>query len=203
MSKGIDITLVQDYYRRLSDQEFIKIVTKELSGLTLEAIDVVKSEISRRNLNPNIANGVDAQHRDYTIEDIDSYCNLLQNLPNTKGDSVSERLNAIRVVEVASFILFTNRRESIVVGNSESMNAAVNLALLKCTLFGWWGIPWGPIQTIQGIRLNLKNKNLIGSVKPTKALREFVMQNIGEIVTYKNDPAKLKEIIGYPAKNGL
>jgi hypothetical protein len=75
------------------------------------------------------------------------------------------------------------------------MKAAVNSALLKCVILGWWGLPWGPIRTIGGILLNLKSKKLIGNVRPSDALREFVIRNIGEIETYKNDPIKLKEII--------
>src|SRR5437867_2874948 len=80
MSTGIDIKFVQERYQRMSDDELIRIVTQDAYGLTPEAMEVVKAEIQKRGLDENIAKGVEAQNKTYTIEEIDAYCDIVSNL---------------------------------------------------------------------------------------------------------------------------
>src|ERR1700712_2972438 len=103
MSSGLDIQFVRETYQRMSDQDLTRILLSEASGLTPEAQEVVNQEIKRRNLDPNIAKAVEAQQKNYTISEIDAYCDLIQRLPCPVTGRTSEKLNATLVVEVMSF----------------------------------------------------------------------------------------------------
>ena len=68
MSTGLDIQFVRETYQRMSDEELIRIATKDAFGLTPEAMEVVKVEVEKRGLNENIAKGIEAQNKTYTLE---------------------------------------------------------------------------------------------------------------------------------------
>jgi hypothetical protein len=195
MSSGIDIQFVRETYQKMSDQDLIRVLTQDATGLTPEAQEVVKEEIKKRNLDPNIAKGVDAQQKSYTVSEIDAYCDIIQKLPCPTTGSTSENLNATLTAEVMSFIIFTQYKKKIVVGSPDTLDKANNTALIKTALLGWWGIPWGIIRTIQAIGINLKNKRTNRLNTPNDFLRSFVLSKIGQIETYKDNKEKLLEII--------
>ncbi|WP_431211739.1 hypothetical protein ACQ86N_38985 [Puia sp. P3] len=62
MSSGIDKQFVREYYQRMSDKEMITIL-RDLTGLTPEAQEVVREEITRRNLDVDIS-GIAAQEEE-------------------------------------------------------------------------------------------------------------------------------------------
>jgi len=195
MSSGIDKEMVREHYQRMSDKDLVRELTNDATGLTLEAQEIVKDEVKRRKLDSNIIRGVEAQQKNYTIQEIDKYCELIQKLPCPKTGSTSEKLNATLTAEVMSFILFTNYKKKIVVGSPDVLDKANNDALTKSAILGWWGFPWGIIRTIEAININTKNKRTNRLGTPNDYLRSFVFSNIGQIETYKDDKEKLLEII--------
>src|SRR5690242_14249347 len=106
MSTGIDIKFIQERYQRMSDEELIRIATQDAYGLTPEAMEVVKAEIQKRGLDENISKGLEAQNKEYTIEDVDAYCDIVSSLSCPLCGSSAERLNATMTGEVMSFVLF-------------------------------------------------------------------------------------------------
>jgi len=108
MNTGIDIGFVQETYQRMSDQDLIRVATQDAYGLTPEAMEVVKAEIKKRNLDENFNKGLDAQNQTYTREEIDAYCHLLSKLSCPYCGSSSERLNATITGEVISFYYLVN-----------------------------------------------------------------------------------------------
>jgi hypothetical protein len=68
MSSGIDKEFVRQYYQKMTNQDVIRILTKEAAGLTSEALEIVKEEIKRRNLDPEIFKIVEAQQETDTFE---------------------------------------------------------------------------------------------------------------------------------------
>jgi hypothetical protein len=195
MSSGIDIQFVRETYQKMSDQDLIRVLTQDAADLTPEAQEVVKDEIKKRNLDPNIARGIDAQQKSYTVQEIDNYCEIIRNLPCPATGSTIDKLNATMIAEVMSFIIFTQYKKKIVIGSPNVLDKANNSALLKSVLLGWWGFPWGIIRTIQAIRVNIKNKKTNKLDTPNDYLRSYVLSKIGEIETYKDDKEKLQQII--------
>ena len=195
MSTGIDISFVQETYQRMSDEELIRIATQDAYALTPEAMEVVKTEIQKRGLDPNIAKGVEAQNKTYTTEEVDAYCNIVSNLRCPTCGSTTERLNATITAEVVSFILFTTYDKKIKIGCPHCLDKANNNAMIKSALLGWWGVPWGIIRTMQAFALNQKRKQTNHLQDHSEYLRSFTLSVIGELETYKGNKEKLQQIL--------
>jgi hypothetical protein len=201
MSAGIDIKFVQERYQRMSDDELIRIATQDAYGLTSEAVEVVKAEIHKRGLDENISKGVEAQNKEYTIEEVDVYCDIVSNLSCPSCGSTAERLNATLTGEVMSFVFFTTYNKKIKVGCPHCLDKANNNALTKTALLGWWGFPWGVIRTPQAIALNIKSKRTNHLQGYNDYLRSFTLGVIGELETYRNNKEKLQQVLA--RQNGL
>ena len=65
MGSGIDKQFIIDYYKGMSDEQITDALTKDVKGLTAEAQEIVKEEIKRRNLNPEIIKAVEVQQETY------------------------------------------------------------------------------------------------------------------------------------------
>jgi hypothetical protein len=196
MSQGIDIDFVRATYQRMSDQELTAQLTQHAAGLTPEAMELVKDEIKKRGLHPNLASSVDIQQKEsFTIEEIDQYCELLRALPCPVTDSTENKLNATLTATARSYVFMTHYNTKIVIGSPEALRNAHNKAMLISALTGWWGIPWGPIRTLTAVFVNLRNKKTTYRDLPIDHFRTFVLANIGEIEAHRDDKAMLKRII--------
>lgn len=195
MSIGIDPALVKKTYEQMSDKELARKLIQDVAGLTPEALQIVKDEVAKRNLDPNIINAVEAQQKIYNLEEIDAYCEIIRNLPCPLTGNTSEKLNGTLTARTMSFIIFTSYQKVIVIGCPSALDKANNRALFQSVALGWWGLPWGIIRTIQAIRLNLRSKRNNHIQEPTNYLRKFVLSKIGEIVAYKDHREKLIEAI--------
>ncbi|NML39622.1 hypothetical protein HHL17_20650 [Chitinophaga sp. G-6-1-13] len=195
MNSGIDMKYVQERYEKMSNNELIYLVTQNAGGLTAEALDIAKNEIRKRGLNPRFSKALDVQNKTYTIEEIDSYCNLINNLNCPICDSVSEKLNATLTAEVMSFIIITQYKKKIHVGCPDCLDELNNSALNKTIALGWWGFPWGIIRSIQAITLNIKSKRSNHMDSPNQFLRSFILSNIGQLEVHKGDRTNLRHVI--------
>lgn len=191
----MDIDFIRDSYQNMSDDELIRISTTDASGLTVQAQEIIKEEVTKRKLNTNILKGVEAQNTSYSIEEIDKYCNLVQGLSCPICKTNSEKLNATMTSEVVSAILFSTKNNKIKVGCSSCLDKANNSALIKSILLGWWSIPSGIFSTIKAINDNLKCKKTNHLDTPNSFLRDFTISKIGQLETYKGDKTQLQQII--------
>lgn len=195
MNTGIDLNYVQQTYQKMSDDELVRTATQDAHGLTPCAMEIVINEIKKRGLDETIVKGVEAQNKTYTIEEVDKYCDIVCKLSCPSCGSTTERLNATTTGEVMSFIFFTTYKKKIKIGCPHCLDDANNNALTKTAVLGWWGIPWGIINTIQSISLNLKNKRTNHHCTHNDNLRFFVLGKIGELETYKDNKEKLQQIV--------
>lgn len=65
MASGLDIEFVRQHYQKMSNDDLIRTATTDAYGLTPEAMEVVKEEILKRNLDQNIIKGLEAQNKTY------------------------------------------------------------------------------------------------------------------------------------------
>ena len=195
MSTGIDIEFIRENYQRMSNDELMKIATQDAFGLTPAALEVVKEEIRKRNLDTNVIKGLELQNRTLSIQEIDYYCSLLQKLDCPKCGGTSQNLNGTLTSEVISFVIVSQHHRKLKVACPICLDKLSNAALTKTLLFGWWGIPWGVVRTIQAIGHYAKAIKQHHVNAPNIYLKNFVLQNIGEIETYKDKTLQLQEII--------
>jgi hypothetical protein len=197
MNSGIDIELVKETYERMSDAELVRIATHDAVGLTSEAMEVVKAEIRKRNLQmgEEIIQGVEAQNKEYTEEEIAAYCDIICSLPCPNCGSTDVPLNATLTAEVMSFIFFTQYRKHLKVGCPTCLDKFNNAALAKTAIMGWWGIPWGIIKTLQALDRNWKSKQTNYVDYHNEHLCEFVLARIGAIEAYREDEETLQQLL--------
>lgn len=195
MSTGIDLQFVRETYQRMSDEELAAVVTQRMEGLTPEATAIVKEEIKRRGLHDGLTNSIDAQQRTFSHNEINAYCELIQNLPCPVTGNTSTRLNATLVAEAAAFIFFSHYRTHIVIASPEVLRKENGKAMIKAALFGWWDFFGGIPKTIRALAVNARNRKTDYQQGPTEYLRNFVLSRIGEIEAYKHDKDQLCRII--------
>lgn len=64
----LDIDNIAEYYKRMSNEELIRVSTQDARGLRPEVFEIIEKEIKKRNLNPDLLKGALAQNKEYSIE---------------------------------------------------------------------------------------------------------------------------------------
>ena len=191
----MDIKDIEQNYARMSDSEIVRIATTDAHGLRPEVFGIIENEIKKRNLNPDILKGAIAQNRDYPIEEIENYSNLLRDLPCPVCESMQEKLNGTISHTVKSFLIFTTYGTEPTIACPKCLDKKNDDAIMSSALLGWWGIPWGILKTPLYIYRNMKAKKENRQDSPNSVLLSYTLANIGEIETYKNDKEALRKII--------
>ena len=74
-----------------------------------------------------------------------------------QGHFITRDTQIVRFLFVFSFILFTSKVPSRwYVKGKDNTSLAVSSYALGTAIAGWWGIPWGPIYTVQALYENLR-----------------------------------------------
>ncbi len=191
----MDLKDIEQNYARMSDDDIIKIATTDANGLRPEVFGIIANEIQKRNLNPDLMQGIVAQNKEYTYEEIENYANLLRNLPCPICGNTNRKLNGTISYTVRSFIIITTSRAEPTIACPDCLNKKNNNAILSTALLGWWGFPWGFFRTPVYIYRNFKAKKENKLEAANGALLSYTLSKIGAIETYKDNPEKLKQII--------
>jgi hypothetical protein len=195
MSSGLDSEFVRETYRKMPDDELVRVATQDAAGLTPEAQEIVKEEVARRGLDKNIVHGVRVQNKELTDAELNDYCLLASTLDCPNCGSSLIPLNGTMTSEVVSVILFTQCARKIKVACPDCLDKANTRALVKSVTLGWWGIPWGIVRTVQAIAQNLNCKKTNRSGEHNRYLKAFVSAKVGQFETYKDNREKLQEIL--------
>jgi len=195
MSRGINPDFLRDNYARMSDNELTYIATQDAAGLTPEAMSILKEEIHKRGLGDDIAKGIDAQNKQYSIEELKAYCDIISTLNCPHCNNNTEKLSATVTAMTISLVVITNYEKRVRVGCPSCLKKKNATALIGSLVIGWWGIPWGPIRTLQSVWINISNMGLHKPDEYNDYMYGYVLTNLGRIEVYKNDRAKLQEIL--------
>jgi len=182
-------------YERYSDDQLIRIATTDASGLFPEAIQILREEIKRRGISENLLNGINIQRKEISELELLEYCEILRTQPCPVCGSGSSKLNATLVANVLSFVVMTNYEKKLLVACPDCLLKANRNAMIKSALFGWWGIPWGIVRTIQSLILNNKMSNQTRLTEPNDLFKGFVIGQVGTIEAYKTNNERLQSLI--------
>ena len=138
------------------------------------------------------SNGAPAQ---YSIEDIYNYADLVRQLPCPVCHRTTQPLNGTILYTVKSFIVLTYSRRKPLIACPDCLNKKNNLAIVSTAILGWWGFPWGLINSPQYIYKNVAAKKHNRMRQPNEVLLSLTLQHVNEIEANKNNPERLKEII--------
>lgn len=191
----MDLEDIRKHYEKMSDNRFIKLLTTNARGLRPEVYEIIKKEIKKRKLSPDLFEAVLAQNKEYSLEEIEVYAELIRKLPCPVCESSNEKLNGTSVYTVKSFLLFTYTNTESMIACPNCLNKQNNKALISTILLGWWAIPWGILKTPLYIYRNFKSKKENKLNVSNATLLAFTLEHVGEIETYKNNQELLKQII--------
>jgi hypothetical protein len=186
---------LQAKYADMSDDELERIATQDARGLRPEVFGIIEDELKKRKLSPDILKGALAQNRQYTIEELEGYSDLLRNLPCPVCGGAGELLNGTIAYTVKSFIIFTSHVQLPVIACPSCLDKANNNAIISTSLLGWWGIPWGILKTPVYIYRNWKARKQNRVDHANDVLLSYMQAHIGRIEAYKDDRNKLKQVI--------
>lgn len=192
---GIDLKQIEKNYSLKEDYEIERIATSKSHGLRPEVFQIIENEIKKRNLNPNLLQGVIAQNKEYSVNEIIKFSEVLRNLACPYCNSKTKKLNGIFTYDIKSFILFTSTEINKYVACSECLDNKCNKAIVSNLFLGWWSIPMGIIKTPFYIYKNFNSKKSHRINNSSDALICFVESNIGYIESYKDNEEKLKTLI--------
>jgi len=191
----MDLNDIRENYKKFDNWKIEKIASEEAGSLRPEVIDIIKSEIKKRNLNLNLIDSIDSQIRELTESEFNEYYEFLRNHPCPNCNSKTQKINATMIGRVVSFLIMTNYEKSLKIACSNCLDEMHSKANMKSALFGWWGFPWGPIHTIRSFIFNISMKKNNRTEKPNEFFASFILNNIGIIETAKTQPKKLTELI--------
>lgn len=182
-------------YNNYADYQIKRIASEEAGSLKPEVLEILKSEIEKRNLDPNLIASVVTQSKELTALEITEYGNILKNHSCPKCESKMEKLNVTMVGHVTSILIWTSYEKSLKVACYGCLDEIHEKAIDKSILLGWWAIPWGPIQTVRSFFFNTKMKKNNRAEEPNELFNNFVLNNIGIIEIAKTDPDQLTEFL--------
>jgi len=191
----MDLEDIRKHYEKMSDNRFIKLLTTNAHGLRPEVYEIIKKEIKKRKLSPDLFEAVLVQNKEYSLEEIEVYAELIRKLPCPVCENSNEKLNGTSVYTVKSFLLFTYTNTESMIACPNCLNKQNNKALISTILLGWWAIPWGILKTPLYIYRNFKSKKENKLNVSNATLLAFTLEHVGEIETYKNNQELLKQII--------
>ncbi|RXR17682.1 hypothetical protein EQG63_09330 [Flavobacterium amnicola] len=201
MSSGYDLKDIAEFYSKKTDSQLINTATEKAHELRPEVLEIIENEIKKRNLNPNILEGAKAaQKREYSIEEVTELSQRLRSLPCPLCGNKTAKLNATIMYTAKSFILFSVFREEPIIGCPDCLDKKNEESIISTALLGWWGFPSGILKTPFYIYNNIKEKKKNRISEPNETLLGFTVENIGQIVAYKDDSEKLKQIIMFVKK---
>ena len=173
--------MIRRHYAKLQDHELLELASEGVQTLRAEAVELLRSEIGRRNLGQEVHRAVDARLVELTptrqAELVDHF--RLSPCPHC-GESGSP-LNAFEVAEARSYVVFTEYKKIIVAGCPRCIRRAATAASRRTMLFGWWGLPHGLIYTLEALDFNRRAKRAAQHTAPTAALLEYVRLHHGEL----------------------
>ena len=191
----MDLNDIRENYKNFDDYQIEKIASEEAGKLRPEVLDILKVEIKKRNLNPNLIDSVDSQTKELTEQEFNEYSDILKNHICPICKSKTQKINATIVGRVVSMLILTNYEKSLKVACSDCLDKMHRKANTKSALLGWWGFPWGPIHTIRSFIFNSSMKKNNRTEKPNEIFASFIISNIGIMEKAKTEPEKLTEFI--------
>ena len=169
------------YYTALPDEKLLEIADEAI-GLRHEAITVLRDELRRRGLDPSVIE----QLQELSVGGIESLAEQFRQLPCPRCQSSGYMVNAFRIAVAIGFIVTTSYKEEIILGCPVCVIKAAKRARLLTLLLGWWGIPFGPIHTLEALGYNSRAISEAGQREATSELLDYVRFNFRAIQSMLN-----------------
>ena len=178
---------MRELYAELSDTEIAWMALSQGSQLRPEAVAVLHAEIRKRGLSSELGLALTTQADPISPGELQDLADRFRRQPCGRCGSWKRPLNAFGIARVWSVILVTSYKKELLIACPDCILASAKRAQAFTPLVGWWGIPWGPIRTIQAIAINFRTIRHGDEDHPSEALTTFVRDHRGEITVALRD----------------
>ena len=174
-------TEFETHYRSLSDDEIEDLAQTRAGGLRPEALQALRAEIARRGLADGLERAISAQTRAWTQAELLTLVSRYRAQPCPLCGQARAPLNAVRTAVAGNAIVYSWRKHEFLIGCPECLRKRLNNLSAKSLVFGWWGLPLGPVLTVMTLWRNEASQLALRSPDSTPELLAYVAANIGEI----------------------
>jgi hypothetical protein len=197
---AVDIEQIRNHYSKMDDSKLERIAKFEIASLQPEVQPIVIAEINKRGLDKNLLTGIEAQTKELSEEEVYGLRDKIVGLDCPNCQKPNQGLVGGIIRKVRSYIIFTQHETRPMIACQTCVESERKNQLIKTSIFGWWGIPWGlfyrtPQAIINHFRDNNKKEEISESI-----IIEFAVQNIGELKTNWENENKLVEFINHQNK---
>ncbi len=186
---------IEENYKSFEDYKIIRIAQYEADKLTPEAVEILRNEIKIRKLNPELLTAIDTQIEGTTLDDFFEYGKFLINLPCPICGKCDKEIDITRKGRVVSMIVFSGYDKILVCGCKDCLKKEITKTMILSLLIGWWGFPWGPINTIKSLIYNIKKIKETKNNEQSEDFLKFVNYNLGYISSNLENEDKLLELL--------
>lgn len=194
---AIDLEQIRNHYSNMDDSKLERIAKFEVASLHPEVQPIIIAEIKKRGLDENLLIGIKAQTKKLSEKEIHELRDKVKGLDCPSCGKPNQELVGGIIRKVRSYVLVTHYEKRPMIACKSCLEKERKSQLIKNSLFGWWGFPWGffyrtPQAIINHFRDNGKEEEISESI-----LIEFAIQNAGELKTNWDDEDKLVDFINH------
>jgi len=191
----IDIKEIEKYYKKLSDSAIKNIAINDSKKLKSEVLNIIQSEILRRNLNKNLITWVKAETNSFSKSEKQLLKRKIENLECPICKQKDTKLSGQEFTTVISMIIGCDiSYEKKIICKKCGRKYRIK-SFLKTLFLGWWsqeGIIKTPyVLTKELIKAVFYNKEKISD----EIINDFLEKNTGKIRIRGMDNTTLKNLI--------
>jgi hypothetical protein len=173
-----------------------RIAKFEIASLEPEVQPIIIAEIKKRGLGESFLAGIEAQTKDLSEEEIFELRDKIKGLDCPSCGKSNQGLVGGIIRKVRSYIIITQHETRSMIACQNCVETERKNQLIKNSLFGWWGFPWGIYRTLVAIINHFKDNGTTHKISES-ILVEFALQNIGELKTDWDDEDELVRFINH------
>lgn len=185
------------YYRRLTDEQLLRIALHEASGLIPEALAAMNAEIAARGLPPAVSEAVDAQLHPLSGREKEELTENVRKLPCPYCDRNDQPLKAAVIASARGMLFVSILNKHIIIACPDCLRAKAKDALNSSLLLGWWCFPWGPFHTMQAIVENNYTIRLCNSDESglKDSMLDLVERDPGGMIAFVGASPRSRKVI--------
>jgi len=172
---------IKENYRGFSDSKIENIARNESKGLRKEVLSILKDEVLKRKLDPNLINWIETEAEPFEGKERDRLIKQIkaQHCPKCK---INSDLRGFETTTIKGFLLFTDtQKKELILCKSCGLKAKFN-ALLITFFAGWWSKK-GLLLTPFTIITDLLNFLFINRIS-TRVINKFIDEINGSLRRY-------------------
>lgn len=198
---ALDLEQIKKHYSEMDNSKLERIAKFEMASLNPEVHSIVIAEIQKRGFDEALLEGIEAQIKTLTTEEIYELTDKIKGLDCPSCGKSNQGLVGGIIRKVRSYVIITQYEIRPIIACAACVEAERKNQLIKNSLLGWWGFPSGLFRTPQAIINHFMDNGKKDKISKS-VLSDFVVQNVGELKTNWENEHKIVAFINHQ-NNGI